>query len=242
MKIVKYTKLKKNKYNILFDDDSAYDFYDDVILKHGLLLKKELTKEELELLKKENNEFDAFYVAVDYLNKKLRTKAEIIKYLNKKEYSTKDIDKTIKILEERNLINDTFVATCYMNDQINFNLKGPYKIKEELEHLGVSKDIIDSVIDYHDERYQENIKKIINKKVKTNHNYGKRMLINKIKNDLYNMGYRDIDNIDISYDDHDLLKKEYDKLLKKYQNHPNKDYIIKQKLYQKGYSIDNLDI
>ena len=242
MKIVKYTKLKKNKYNILFDDDSAYDFYDDVILKYGLLLKKELTKEELESLIKENTEFDAFYVAVDYLNKKLRTKAEIIKYLNKKEYSTKDIDKTIKILEERNLINDTFVATCYMNDQINFNLKGPYKIKEELEHLGVNKDIIDSVIDYQDERYQENIKKIINKKVKTNHNYGKRRLINKIKNDLYNMGYRDIDNIDISYDDHDLLKKEYDKLLKKYQNHPNKDYIIKQKLYQKGYSIDNLDI
>ena len=242
MKIVKYTKLKKNKYSILFDDDSKYDFYDDLILKHGLLLKKELTKEELKVLIKENNSLDAFYVAVDYLNRKLRTKKEIITYLKKKEYSTEEINKTIKTLEERNLINDLFVATCYMNDQINFNLKGPYKIKDELEKLGVSSDIINEVIDYQDPRFQDNISKIVNKKVKANHKYGKRMLANKIKNDLYTMGYHDVNDIVLDYDDQDLLKSEYNKLLKKYQNHPNKEYIIKQKLYQKGYDVADLDI
>ena len=36
MKIVKYSKLKKNKYRVLLDDDSKYDFYDDIILKYGV--------------------------------------------------------------------------------------------------------------------------------------------------------------------------------------------------------------
>ena len=32
--------------------------------------------------------------------------------------------------------------------------------------------------------------------------------------------------------------KEYEKLQKKYENHPNKEFIIKQKMYQKGYNLD----
>lgn len=240
MKIVKYQKLKQNKYQVIFDDDSKYDFYDDLILKYGLLIKKELSKSELDKLIKENIDYEAFEVAVTYLNKKLRTKQEIIKYLKKREYSSSVIDNTIKLLESRNLINDLFVATCYTNDQINFNLKGPYKIKEELSKMGVSDDIINEVINYQDERYKDNIKKIINKKIKTNHKYGKRMLLNKIKNDLYNMGYHDneIDISDLDFDDHELMQKEYEKLLKKYEKDPNKEYIIRQKLYQKGYNLD----
>ena len=240
MKIVKYQKLKQNKYQVVFDDDSKYDFYDDLILKYGLLLKKELTKCELVQIIKENDEYEAFETAVAFLNKKLRTKQEIINYLNKKEYPKHTIDKTVKLLESRNLINDLFVATCYMNDQINFNLKGPYKIKEELSKMGVIDDIIDEVINYQDERFNDNIKKIVDKKIKANHKYGKRMLLNKIKNDLYNMGYRDVklDASDLNYDDYELMQKEYEKLQKKYENHPNKEFIIKQKMYQKGYNLD----
>ena len=106
--------------------------------------------------------------------------------------------------------------------------------------MGVSDDIINEVINYQDERYKDNIKKIINKKIKTNHKYGKRMLLNKIKNDLYNMGYHDneIDISDLDFDDHELMQKEYEKLLKKYEKDPNKEYIIRQKLYQKGYNLD----
>lgn len=243
MKIIKYSKLKKNKYRVLLDDDSKYDFYDDIILKYGLLLKKELSKEELDKMIKDNSSYEVYEVAATYLTKRLRTKSEIIKYLRKKEYSENDINKAIQKLEERKLINDLFVATCYMNDQINFNLKGPYKIKDELEKLGVSAEIIDHIINESDPRYQENINKIIEKKVKTNHKLSKNMLINKIKNDLYILGYHDveIDESLIKVDNKAMLTKDYEKLLKKYQGKENSDYIIKQKLYQKGYSSEDIN-
>ncbi len=43
MKILKYKKGKKNEYKIL-TDEKEYTLYDDIIIKHELLLKKRLRK------------------------------------------------------------------------------------------------------------------------------------------------------------------------------------------------------
>ena len=69
------------------------------------------------------------------------------------------------------------------------------------------------------------------------------MLINRIKNDLYNMGYQNYDHLvnGIDINDQAFLQKDYQKLLAKYQNKENKEYLIKQKLYQKGYSSDDIN-
>ena len=68
------------------------------------------------------------------------------------------------------------------------------------------------------------------------------MLINKIKQDLYNRGYQNISDslFDIKTDEKELLKKEYNKLFKKYEHDENREYKIKQKLYQKGFDISDL--
>ena len=243
MEIVKYKKLKNYKYQVVFSNNETVDLYDDIILKYNLLRKKEITKDELKTIINDNTSLEAFMDGVNYFNKKLRSKKEVFNYLTKKEYSKDDVNKAIKLLEERNIINDDFVCKCFINDQINFNLRGPYKIKDELIKLGISDDIIAANLDFNDPRYEENIKKIINKKIKANHKYSKNMLINRIKNDLYNMGYQNYDHLvnSIKIDDQDFLQKEYQKLLIKYQNKDNKEYLIKQKLYQKGYSSDDIN-
>ena len=45
MKILKYTKLKNNKYRVDFECESL-EIYDDLIIKYELLLKKKLKEEE----------------------------------------------------------------------------------------------------------------------------------------------------------------------------------------------------
>ena len=45
---------------------------------------------------------------------------------------------------------------------------------------------------------------------------------------------------DIKTDEKELLKKEYNKLFKKYEHDENREYKIKQKLYQKGFDISDL--
>ena len=46
MKIIKYTKMKSNKYKVKIDDIEV-KLYDDVIVKYQLLRKKEITDEEI---------------------------------------------------------------------------------------------------------------------------------------------------------------------------------------------------
>ena len=60
MKILKYKKGKKNEYKIL-TDDGEYILYDDIIIKHELLLKKEINKKEWDSIIKENNLLKAYY-------------------------------------------------------------------------------------------------------------------------------------------------------------------------------------
>ena len=43
MKILKYKKIKGNEYKIITDKEE-YKLYDDIIIKHELLLKKEINK------------------------------------------------------------------------------------------------------------------------------------------------------------------------------------------------------
>ena len=64
MKIVNYKKKKNNLYEITFADNSKLDIYDDVILKYGLLLKKEITKDELFKLVQDNKKLESYYVAL----------------------------------------------------------------------------------------------------------------------------------------------------------------------------------
>ena len=87
----------------------------------------------------------------------------------------------------------------------------------------------------------ERIDKIVNKLLKSNKSRGGYVLRTKIFNDLMNLGYtKEYINIvlnDKNYDNSDIYKKEYDKLLKKYSKKYSGnelDYRVKQALYQKG--------
>ena len=97
--------------------------------------------------------------------------------------------------------------------------------------------------------YEEKIKKIIEKKVKANHNLSKYALLKKIKNKLYNLGYdqnliiEEISQIDLNNEE-DILantfKKELRKLQKKYNGKELKDK-LKYNLYKKGFNLDDIN-
>ena len=92
------------------------------------------------------------------------------------------------------------------------------------------------------------IKKIIDKKIKSNTKYSDYILKQKIMTDLINLGYY---KDDISYclenikvNNENLIDSAYDKLYKKLavKYHDKELYQkIKIKLYQKGFSISEID-
>ena len=225
MKIISYKKTSRGRYTITLDNNKL-TLYEDVILNSNLLFQKDITLELLEKVMNENNYYEAYDLSLSYIETKLRTESEIISYLEKKGFTKNIIDDTIKKLKESNLINEKLYIEAYTNDKINLSSYGPFKIKRNLLDLGLSEDEIDAYLDtISSEVWKSKLDKIISKKVSLMKNKSAYMIKNKLKVDLFNLGYdrNMIDSllISINLNDEDAIKKEmskaYDKYSKKYE-------------------------
>lgn len=248
MKIISYKKTSRGRYIITLDNNKL-TLYEDVILNNNLLFQKDITLELLEKVMNENNYYEAYDLSLSYIETKLRTESEIISYLEKKGFTKNIIDDTIKKLKESNLINEKLYIEAYTNDKINLSSYGPFKIKRNLLDLGLSEDEIDAYLDtISSEVWKSKLDKIISKKVSLMKNKSAYMIKNKLKVDLFNLGYdrNMIDSllISINLNDEDAIKKEmskaYDKYSKKYEGEQLKRQ-IKNYLYKKGFITSDID-
>ena len=246
MIIKKYKYIGKNKYELTIDDENKI-FYEDIILRYNLLLKKEITKKELESLIKENEFYEIYYKGIEILNRRKKTKKELKENLKKYYDNETQINKAIERIDKEGYINNKDYSRSYIFDSMNFKNYGPYKIKRQLLDLGVEESIIDEELKvFTKDIIDEKIKKYINKKVKTNTNKSQKSLKEKIIQTLINDGYPKEDIIrnlnDISFDDSTIEKKEYEKLYKKLSNKYSGKELelkLKQKMYQKGFYNKN---
>ena len=247
MKITKYKKIR-NKYRVYFEDSSSVDLYEDIILKHSLLLKKEVTKKQLEIIVNDNKKEEIYDVSLKYISIKMRSKKEIKDYLKRKEYDDIDIKNTISRLEKNNLINNKEYARAYIIDRINLSNDGPNKIKKDLIHEGIEEEVINQYIDKidYDELYNK-LDRLIDKKIISYKKYSGEKLKYKILVFFINLGYnkdiieRILNNKDLTNSEQGLIeyKKLFNKYSKKYEGYELEN-IIKQKLYQKGFNYNEI--
>lgn len=250
MKIEKFKKMSKGRYKISLDRGDEFILYEDVIFKHSLLLQKEISLEKLDKLLEDNKYYEAYNLALSYIEYKLRSKKEIEDYLDKKEYTHKLINDIINDLESKGYINDRIYAKAFILDKINFTNHGPYKIKQALLSSGVDESIINEELNNIDkDLFIGKINKIIDKRKKINK---KPISIFKMKTMEYlsTLGYdRELINNALSITEYEIdeeailnkaiseKEKLYNKYSKKYEG--NKlDYQIKSALYRKGYNSE----
>ena len=243
MKIEKFKKLKNGIYELQLDNYEKIYTYEEIILEEELLLKRQITTSQINKIAQKNKYYDCYYKALKIIKKISKTRYELYTKL-KEEFDGSIIDNVLDNLEKKNYINDKIYANSYINLQINTTYHGPLKIKKEMLKKGISNEIIDEVItQYNQEIQREKIEKIINKKIKSNHNKSNVVLIRKIKNDLqiegfdYNLINSITSNIKIESDD-DIKQKEYNKIktkLQKKYSGEELEYKIRQKMFQKGF-------
>lgn len=241
MKINKFKKVGKSKYKIIFDNTDI-TLYEDVILKYDLLIKSEVDIDLIDKIIKENEHYDAFYSALNYIEIKMRNKKEIISYLKKKEFNDEIINETINKLEKLNLLNSKSYIQAFVNDKINLSSDGPYKIKKSLLEFDFNEEDIDNYLNTIDENiWLEKLQKIANKKKSIMKSKSYYMFISKMKNDLYNLGYDKymIENVlsNIEYDSN-ALSKDLEKANKKFKGDKTK---IINSLLRKGYSYEEIN-
>lgn len=239
MQINKFKKIGKSKYKIYFDN-SELILYEDIILKYDLLLKKDMDVELLDEVILENKYYEAYDLALSYIEVKMRNRKEIIKYLTKKEFSDNEINYALEKLEELNLLNNKSYIHAYVNDKVNLTLDGPLKIKKNLIELDFDEVEIDEYLNsFDDDIWKDKIVKIINKKKTMMKNKSYFMFINKMKNDLYNMGYSS-DMIDVYLSSIEYESNSIDKDIVKYKKkYSDKNKLINA-LLRKGYSYEEI--
>lgn len=246
MKINKIIKLKNGSYKIKIDD-FYFITYDDLIIKYNLLYKKDL---DLDILKKINDEslyYENYNKLVKFATKRVRCEKEIIKFLENNDISQNDIKKMVDKLKNNNLLNEKIYVESYINDKILFSKDSIYKIRSDLLNNDIGMNIIDDIIDNLQINDKERLEKIIRKKVEINHKYSSYYLKNKLLLELTSLGYDKTDIIDVfdnySKNDYAILIKEYKKIHAKYSKKYKENelvYILKNKLYQKGFNYDDI--
>ncbi len=248
MVIKSIKKMSSGKYQIIFDNNVKLITYDEVLLKNNLLYKKELTTEEINEINKANGYYNVYSNITKFVTRKMRSMKEVTEYLDKYDLDIKEKENLIKTLKENGLLNDNRFIKAFISDRLYLSNDGPYKIKNDLlKHNLNEEDIDNEIANINEEDVLNKLKKLVSKRTKGS----KGSLFNikqKVYYDMYNLGYSKdmIDSVFIvDLDDSSSLEKDFNKFYKdiiKKEKDENKIYLkVKQKLYQKGYSLDKIE-
>lgn len=203
MKIIKYVKKANNQYKIYLENDEIINVYEDVILKHKLLYKKEIDNNLLKELSNDNLNEEIYNKCVKYISVRIRSTEEIKDYMKNKQISSELIEKTLDRLIKNKLLDDDKFTKAFVHDKLNFTTMGPFRIEQELKKHKIKNEIINKYLYEIDEETLDNkINKQINKLLKSNKK--KTNLRNKIYTNLLSLGYssemilRNLNNYEIN--------------------------------------------
>lgn len=190
MQIIKYELNKKNMYNVFLSNGEVITLCEKVITENELLFKKDIDKELYNKLINDNNIYVYTDMCIKYIAIRLRSIKEIKDYLLKKNIDINYIDRVIDKLIKLNYLDDDRFTNAYIKDKLMFTNCGDFKIKMELNKLGVEENIINKYVSNIDDNIiYDRIRKTIDKDIRTNKKYSGIRLKNKIYNHLVSQGY-----------------------------------------------------
>lgn len=247
-------QLQKNKkyYNIFVDGEFRFSMDSDLILSLGITKGKEVSEDYIKSLYIESILRKAFQQSLTYLSYKMRTKEEVKKYLEDKEYSLEVIEDTIKNLTDYKYIDDDNYVQMYIKSRISsgFTIN---KIRYKLIEKGIDENTINKNLE---DLYPNSIEidLLIKEISKLNSKYSNlpyRDKATKITQSCIRKGFKmeDIKKyiseiVQEEETEEFILKfnKEVKKYISKYKNKGLEEREIRQKtmeaLYRKGYDMD----
>jgi regulatory protein len=249
MKIEKISRMKNGKYKIELEGKEKLVTFDDVIINNSLLFDKKIDNTLMNKILKETEYYEVYNKTIKYISNKLRSEKEVIEFIDKYSLSNKDSKEIINNLKKIGFINDELFTKAYINDKLYLSNSGPEKIKKELYDYNIDEMVIEREMESinYEEVYSK-LEKLITKKINANHKHSNYTLKQKLNLELVNAGYNrdminEIYNKNMS-EDEDILIKTYEKLYNDLQRkYSDKELFkkIKEKLYQKGFDINEIN-
>lgn len=143
------TKIKRigttSRFHLYLDEQWSGVFLDEILAKYALKTGQEIDEKDFKEIKTENDERVSFDMAVTYLEKYVVSEKGLKDYLRKKGFSSETIKKTCQKLKEYDMIDDEKFAKNYF-DSLSSG-QGKRNIARKLLEKGVSKDIVDDLLE-----------------------------------------------------------------------------------------------
>lgn len=190
MKITKIESQKnKERVNIYIDDSFAFGLSLEISYKYDLKEDMAVSQEWVENVLKSEELNKGKNYALNLLSYRWRTEKEIIDRMSEKGYEKEIIENTVLYLKDQNLINDRRFAEIYFEEKSKLNGLGIKRIRYELSMKGISKEILEEVVNEESDEEFERALELANKKISSYKNDSKEKIYRKLGGYLQRKGY-----------------------------------------------------
>lgn len=150
--VITALKLQRNMRNRLnVHIDGEYRFALAKNLAKRLQVGQTITNEEIEKLKHQDAEEQAYQRALRLLSRRPRAERELRDYFRRRKVSPQVQDAVIERLRENDLVDDLAFAEAWVENRRAFRPRSALALRMELRQKGVTSEIIENVLEDHDE-------------------------------------------------------------------------------------------
>lgn len=186
MEITDISKTKQGRYALFIDNEFLFSIHIDILVAHNIKVSDKISIEKLEQIREESDFKLSKEKALTLLSYREYTSSQLIKKLSQK-VDTHIAEKTAHRMCELGLINDESYAIRCANTLATCKSYSKRRIKQELFHRGLSKEIVEEIAQTMEVDERASIAKIVNTK------YSKYLIddkgTNKTINALARLGY-----------------------------------------------------
>jgi regulatory protein len=155
------TKIEQQKrayqrYNVYINEEYSFSVHEDVLVSCRLIKGKEIQKEDVENIVKEEERKKIERAGIHYLSFRPRTVTETRRHLKTKEFDSDLIENAIETWIKQGYLDDHKFAEQWVQERVQFKFKGSRILQEELRQKGVSSPIIQIVLENIDDGHEKN--------------------------------------------------------------------------------------
>ena len=143
---------KKGRYNLFVDNVFYSGVGEEAVVKNGLKIGSEITKDKLEEVVTESEERSAFEKLISLISKQMYTKFEIKQKLLNYGFNDSVVNSAIKKAEEYGYVNDELYAKLLVDAKKN---KSKLEIKSILYKKGINNSTINKETEIIDENQEK---------------------------------------------------------------------------------------
>jgi regulatory protein len=141
---LKYQKKNPDRVNVYLDGHFAFGL--SAILAASLKPGEFLSEAKVESLQEQDTAEEAYNRALNYLSYRPRSRAEVSRYLQRRDVPDKQIESVMDRLTRAGLLDDQAFARFWIENRERFRPRGIRALRYELRSKGISDEIADRIL------------------------------------------------------------------------------------------------